>query len=267
MGVIKKDSYMEKIYKVVTSLCMGMFALNISASFEFSPVQCSSNLHNMLYVQRVSSKEIDTHVETILQVLQESTKNNLFPELPRSQSSEHFLKSFDTLINSLYRLNINKNLIEFQSHNSFESFAESTTLLLKRLYTTSSLSTKHLETLKTMYQELIDNISTLKPRTGKKLAQKWQSFSTFTQEYNQSLIGNTKNFSLEIMHQSYNQGLISEIWTALTQMVDYLTTQMPADPNTAIPSHISSGINCCTIIALQTLCITQYTVNTLALYH
>lgn len=148
-----------------------------------------------------------------------------------------------------------------------EHFSESTTILLKRMYTTTSISTKKLDPLKTMYQELVDNIITLQPRVGKKLSSKWQTFSNFAQEYNQSLMANPKNIALEIMHQSYNQGLISETWAALTQMIDYLTTQIPADQNAALPSHISSGIMCCTIIALQTICITQYTVNILALYH
>lgn len=267
IGSYKKDSSMKNIYKVVMGLCAGMFALNISAYFEFSPVQCSYNLHNMLYVQRLSSKDMDMHVESILQSLQETNKKDLFPSLPKSQSADQFLKSYDQIINSLFRLNTNKNLIEFQSHNSMESFSDATTLLLKRLYIKSSLSPQQLATFQTMYQELIDNIITLQPRVGKKLAAKWQTFSNFTQEYSQALIANPKNFNIEIMHQSYNQGLISEIWAALTQMVDYLTTQIPADPNSALPSHISSGIMCCNIIALQTLCIAQYTVNTLALYN
>jgi len=258
---------MEKISKIIVSLCAGISILHISASYEFSPVQSSYNLHNMLYIQRASSKEIDTHVENILHILQETSKNDLFHELPKSQCSHQFLKSFDTIITALSRLLANKNLIEFQSHNSMENFSESTSLLLKRFYANSSLSTQELQTLKTMYQELVDNIITLQPRVGKKLAPKWQIFSSIAQEYNKKLSNHSKNITLEIMHQSYNQGFISEIWAALTQMIDYLTTQIPADPNTATPSHISSGIMCCSLIALQTICITQYTVNTLALYH
>ena len=258
---------MEKIYKIIFGLSAGVFVINNCASFEFSPIQCSYNLHNMLYVQRVSSKEIDTHTETMLQILHESSTKDLFPELPKSQSAHQFLKSFDGIINSLYKLHTNRNLIEFQSHNSMESFSDNTTLLLKRLYTTSSLSSDDLATLKTMYQELIDNINTLQPRVGKKLTAKWQNFNAFIQEYSQVLMANPKNIGLEIMHQSYNQGLIAEVWAALIQMIDYLTTQIPADPNAALPSYIYSGITCCNIIALQTICITQQTINTLALYH
>lgn len=256
---------MKNIYKVAMGLCTGMLALNISASFEFSPVQCSYNLHNMLYIQRLSSKEVDTYVESCLQTLQETNSKDLFYSLPQSQSAQQFLKGFDLLATSLYKLNLNKNLLEFQSHNSIETFSDASTLLLKRLYIHSSISPQQLNTLKRMYQELVDNIATLQPRVGKKLAQKWQNFNTFVQEYHQNLMAHPKNFAMEIMHQSYNQGLITEIWIALTGMIDYLTSQVPLDPNAALPCHISSGIMCCNLVALQALCITEYTVNIVSL--
>jgi|GEM_PF-5026075 hypothetical protein len=242
-----------------------LIAFNLHASYTIAPYQASYNLYNMLYEQRLSSKDIDTYVGTILQTLHQQDSQKTFKSLSSSATKEAFIKSFDITVYSLLRLYSTKNLREFQSYNSLESFLQNSTRLLQGFRPAiSSLSQQELHTIKIMYQELLDNIMVLQPRTGKKLHQKWQEFSNLMQDYAQAFDNQEKNYALDLVYQTYNKGLLPEVWHALINMLDYLSTQnidgTPATP----PASISSGITCCYTIAVHTLLIDQYILSILA---